>query len=120
MGPEFILNVLLSLGRFSTERKLLLNDTLRGCFLNAKFIGEEDYPESLQNNSNQVMNNFVNNQLVFFPNGQIMIDVFIIQAGYPLDSVIINNSITISNMPVVQLPALLLEHDEVFEEFKNN
>ena len=30
MGPKFILNTLLSLGIFSTERKLLLNDTLRG------------------------------------------------------------------------------------------
>ena len=62
MGIEFILNALLSLGIFSTERKLLLNDTLRGCFINTKFIGEEDDPESLHNYSDQVMNN----QLVFF------------------------------------------------------
>ena len=66
MGPEFILITLLSLGRFSTERIILLNDTLRGCFCNAKFIGEEDDPESLQNYSSQVMNIFVNNQLVSF------------------------------------------------------
>ena len=50
------LNTLLSLGRFSTERKTILNDTLRGCFRNVKLIGGEDYPESLQNYSNQVMN----------------------------------------------------------------
>ena len=53
---------------------------------------------------------------MFFPNGQHMIDDFIIQAGDLLDSVIINNEITISEMPVVQLSALLLEHDEVFEQ----
>ena len=47
--PEFILNTLLSLDRFSTDRKLLLNETLRGCFRNAKLIGEEDDPESIQN-----------------------------------------------------------------------
>ena len=45
MGPAFILNALLSLGRFSTEREILLNDTLRGCFHNSKLIGEEDDPE---------------------------------------------------------------------------
>ena len=56
MGPEFIFITLLSLGRFSTERELLLNDTLRGCFRNTKLIGKEDDPESLQNYSNQVMN----------------------------------------------------------------
>ena len=47
MGTEFILNKLLSLRRFSTERKLLLNGTLRGCFCNSKLIGEEDDPEYL-------------------------------------------------------------------------
>ena len=82
MGPGFILNTLFFLGRFSTERKLFLNDTLRGCFSNAKLIREEYDPESLQNYSNQVMNIFVNNQLVYFPNGQHMIEVFIIQSGY--------------------------------------
>ena len=66
MGPYFILNKLLPLVRFSTERKILLNDALRGCFHNSKLIGEEDDPKSLQNYSNQVMNIFINNQLVFF------------------------------------------------------
>ena len=51
MGSEFILNALISLERFSTEWELLLNDTLRGCFRNAKLIGEEDDPESLQSHS---------------------------------------------------------------------
>ena len=49
MGKEFILNPLLSLGIFSTERELLLYDTIRGCFPNSKLIGEEDDTESLQN-----------------------------------------------------------------------
>ena len=108
-----ILNTSLSLRRFSTDHKLLLNDTLRGCFSNAKLIGAEDVPESLQNYSNQVMNIFVNDQLAFFPDGQLMIDAFIIQYGGTLDIVIINNIITISEMPVVQLLALLIEHDAV-------
>ena len=103
MGPEFILNTLLSLGIFSTESEFLLNDTLRGCFCNANLIGEEDDPESLQNYSNQVVNIFFNNQLVFFPNGQRIIDAYIAQAGDLLDSVIIYNKITTSGMPQVQL-----------------
>ena len=118
MGTKFTLKTLLSLGRFSTEGELVLYDTLRGCFCNYKLIGEEDDPESLQNYSNQVMNIFVNNQLMFFPNIQRMIDNFIIQAGDSLDSVIINDKITISDMPAVQLSVLLLEHDEVFEQLK--
>ena len=64
------------------------------------------------------MNIFVNSQLVSFPNGQCTIDPFIIQDGYLLDSVIINNKITISEIPEVQLSALFLQHDEVFEQLK--
>ena len=60
------------------------------------------------------MNIIVKNQLVLFPNGQRMIDAFIIQAGDILDSVIINIEITISDMPVVERLALLLEYDKVF------
>ena len=47
-----------------------------------------------------------------------MIDSFIIQAGYPLYSVIINNKITIYDILAVQFLATLIEHDEVFEKFK--
>ena len=78
------------MGIFSTEREFFLTDTLRGSFLNVKLIGEKDDPEYLQNYSNQVMNIFVNNQLMFVPNGQRMIDTFIIQAVDLLDGVIIN------------------------------
>ena len=66
------------------------------------------------------MNIFVNNQLVVFPNSQRMIDAFIIQYLYLLDRVIINRKITISEMPAPQLSALLLEHDEVFEQLEKN
>ena len=66
MDPEFILNTLLSLVRFSKERKLILNETLRGCFCNAKLIGEEDDPGYLLNYSNQVRNILSIISLCFF------------------------------------------------------
>ena len=75
---EFILNILSSLGRFSKERDLLFNETVRCWFCNAKLIWEEYDTESLKNSSDQVMNIFVNNQLVLFRKGQRTIDSFII------------------------------------------
>ena len=60
------------------------------------------------------MNTFVNNQLVFSPNGRCTIEAFIIQYGDILDRIIINNEITISEMTVVHLLDLLLEHDDFF------
>ena len=83
-------------------------------------IGEEDDTESLQSYSNQVMKHFFNNQLAFFTNGQRIIGALIIQYGDMLDSVIISNDITIFDMPLVQLSALLLKHDEVFKQLKKN
>ena len=49
-----------------------------------------------------------------------MIDAFIIKYGDILDSVIINKDTNIYDMPAVQILAPLLEHDEVFEQLKNN
>ena len=64
------------------------------------------------------MNILINNQLVFFPNGQGMIDDFIIQSVDLLDSSIINNEITIYKMPEIQLLDIILEHDEFFSNLK--
>ena len=64
------------------------------------------------------MSILVNNQLVFFPNGQRIIEAFIIQAEDLLNSVIINNENNISDILVVQPSALLIEHDEFFEQLK--
>ena len=47
-----------------------------------------------------------------------MIDASIIQDRDLLDSVIMNNKITISEMPAIQLSALILENNEVFEQLK--
>ena len=117
MAPEFILSTLLSLGRFSTERELLLHDKLSKCFRHAKLIGMEEDEESLKQYSNQVMYKYISTQLLFFPNGQRIIDALIIQSGDLFDSVIIKNEIPVNDMPVVQLSALLLEHDELFDRF---
>ena len=65
IGPYFILNASLSLGRFSTTRKMLLNDTLRGWFLDEELICEEDDPEYLQNYSNEVISIVDNKHIVY-------------------------------------------------------
>ena len=49
---------------------------------------------------------------------QCMINAFIIQAVYLLDSTINNNETTISEMPAVLPSVLLLGHDEFCVQFK--
>ena len=55
---------------------------------------------------------------MFFSNVQRMIDAFIVQFRDLLDRLIINNKITISQMPAVQLSDLLIEHDDFFSNVK--
>ena len=49
-----------------------------------------------------------------------MIEDFTIQTRNLLDRLIVDNEVTISEIPEVQISDLLLEHDELFEQFKNN
>ena len=82
---------------------------MRDCFCHAKLIGDEYDPGSLEVHSNQVMYKYIETQVVYFPNGQRFITALIIQSGDVFDSIIIKNEIPITEMPAVQLSALLLE-----------
>eukprot|EP00957_Ditylum_brightwellii_P043031 3260176-Ditylum_brightwellii.AAC.1 len=115
MGPEFILSTLISIGRFSAEQELLLHNKL---FCHAKLVGNEDDADSLGMYSNKVMYKYASTQLVYFLNGQRMIDALIIKAGGLFDSVIIHDEILITEMPAVQLSALHLINDELFDRFQ--
>ena len=91
-----------------------MRDNLR----EAKLIGPEDDEESLSQYSNNLFNRFVKEQLQFYPNGQRIIDSWLIQAGDLFDSVIIDNEIPVSEMPPIQLSTILLEKVEGFEKWK--
>ena len=120
MAPEFILHILLSMGRYKTERELLLQNNLKDCFAESKLVGTENDINHLEQYSNIMMNKFFKCQLVWYPNGQRIIDGWIIQSGDIFDSVIIKNEIPMLDMPAVQLSALLLEKDNVFEQFQDD
>lgn len=117
-GPLFILHILLSMGRFTTERELLLCPSLKECLRKAKLIGMLDTEEDLEEYSNALMNKFVRKQLRYFPNGRRTIDGWIIESGNLFDGVIMHDEIPMTQMPPVQLSALLLEQDQLFERFK--
>ena len=48
MGVQFLLHILLSMGRFSTEIDLMKHSSLRKSFMYAKLIGLNDDKESLE------------------------------------------------------------------------
>ena len=68
MGHQFILHILLSLGRFETELNLILHSNLQDSLQHAKLIGRKNDEASFQLYSNQLLEKFIKEQLIFFPN----------------------------------------------------
>lgn len=102
-GYRFLLHVLLSLGRFNTERELLLHADIRECFRHAQLIGESNDPDDLQRYSNELLKRFILEQMVYYSNSRRVIADWMVLAGEVFDSVILRNEMMITDMPSVQL-----------------
>ena len=96
----------------------MLHPYLQYSFKAAKCFGTETDREHLTTYSNKIANKFFNNQLMYYPNGQWIIDSWVIHSGDLFDTIIIDNDISMNEMHTVKLSALLLEGDDVFEIFK--
>ena len=103
MGTQFLLHILFSLGRFSTELDLILQDSLRSSLFYTKLIGINNDQESLQHHSNSIFTKFDEEQLISFPNSRLLIDNWIICTGELFNDVIKENIIPIIEMLAVQL-----------------
>ena len=101
MGHQFILHILLSLGRFETEADLTLHRTLRDSLRYAKLIGDRNDESSLRQYSNQLLKKFIEDQLIYFPNSYRTLDTYITYAAHLFDDIIIKNEIPITDLPPV-------------------
>ena len=102
MGTQFILHILLSVGRYSTEIDLLKHSTLRESFRYAKLIGSREDDDSLEIYSSEVFLLFIVEQLIYYPNSRFLIDSWIITSAQLFNDTILYNMIPITDMPPVQ------------------
>ena len=116
-GVQFILHIMLSLGKFDTEIDLTLHQTLRDSLRYAKLIGPSNEPEDLRQYSNDLMLRYFKEQIVTFPNTKYILQSWIVQAAELFDSVIIDNELTTADLPAVQQSALYNEINERNETF---
>ena len=110
-GTQFILHILLSLGRYVTEIDLLRQVSLKELFRYAKLIGQNNDEDSLQLYSNDVFVRFIEEKLIYFPNSRSLIDDWITTAGELFYDVIIRNTIPITEIPSVK-PTTLTRYIE--------
>ena len=116
-GTQFILHILLSLGRYVTEIDLLHQVSLKESFRYAKLIGQNNDEDSLQLYSNNVFVRFIEEQLIYFPNSRSLIDDWITTAGELFDDVIIRNTIPITEIPSVQRTTLASSIEDKCKEY---
>lgn len=118
MGSEFLHHVLLSLGRFDTELDLVMHPSIKECMKYARLIGISDDPDVLEEYSKKLLKLFIQKQLCYYPNGQGVIDSWIIHCAELFDSVIIRGDIPVSDMPSVLISALFADHEEEIVKYK--
>ena len=119
MGAQFLLHILLSMGRFSTEIDLMQQSSLRKSFMYAKLIGLNDDEESLEKYADDVFVKFVEEQLIYYPNSRSMIDTWIITSAQLFNEAIKYDIIPITDMPPVQQTTLMRMRDEKCETYLN-
>jgi hypothetical protein len=116
IGIQFIHHLLLSMGRFETEIDLILHPTVRETLRYAKLIGPSNELDDLQHYSNQLLYQWIDQQLQYFPNSRRVVAEWIVIAGELLDGIIIRDELPISDMPPVQLSTLFGSNDEDIKE----
>ena len=119
MGTRFILHVLLSLGYFETELDLILKPSIRESLRYAKLIGDSNELEDLVKYSNELQKLFIEEQLVYFPNGSNVISSWIVILGELFDAVIVRDEIPINDMPpVLQTKLEIIENERILNEIE--
>ena len=111
-GINFILHILLSMGRFKTEIEMTVHQSLKECLRQAKLIGPLDDEASLKQYSNDLLQRYIKEQLKYFSNNRRVIMHWIEVAGEVFDSVILKDEIPMTEMPPVQLTSILAIREE--------
>lgn len=116
-GINFILHILLSMGRFTTEIEMTVHQSLRECLRQAKLIGPLTDTDSLQQYSNTLLRRYISEQLKYFSNSRRLIMHWIDVAAAVFDSVILHDEIPVTEMPPVQLTSILAIRELAEEKF---
>eukprot|EP00957_Ditylum_brightwellii_P038123 2883172-Ditylum_brightwellii.AAC.1 len=118
MAVPFLLHILLSMGDFHTELDLVLHTFIRESLWYAKLIGPSDDEADLQRYSNRLLHQFIEEQMMYFPNSLCVVCDWIVIAGDLFDNMIVHNSTPITDLPPVQQSMLFSKTEEEIEAYR--
>ena len=105
---QFLTHIILSLGMYDTEIDALTNSTIRKCLQKSQLIGNEVDTESLHEYSNHLTRRYIEEQVVNFPIFLSAAETYIVMAKKIFDDAIINNGLTMNELPPFTMSALCM------------
>ena len=95
---NFLIHIILSLGKYDTEIDALTHQSIRKCLQHVALIGENEDEESLKEYSRKLTRRYIEEQLVYFPNSLSHAETFIAMAKRVFDDAIIQYQHPISDI----------------------
>ena len=121
---QFLIHIVLSLGKYDTEFDALTHRTSRDCFRSAGLIGNATDVVSLKQYSNQLCRKYIEEQVVYYPNSISRAETIVVMAKKVFDDAIIHNALSMNELPPFTMTTLRTvrteENDLFWRKMKNS
>ena len=117
---QFFIHVVLSLGKYTTEMEVLRNRSPRECFKKARLIGLTTDESSRKEDSSQLLRNYIESQVVYYPNSMVKTDKFIVAAERLFHDIILLDEFSVNEHPFTMTELLNANEVEQIQFWKEN
>jgi predicted GIY-YIG superfamily endonuclease len=103
---QFLIHVILSLGRYRTELEALTHASFRDCLREVGLIGRDTDEDSLKRYSEELTYKYIAQQVQFYPNSLDKTASYIVMAKTVFDDAILRDELSISELPPFTMASL--------------
>jgi hypothetical protein len=102
-ADHFLIHLMLTLGRYETEKDILLKSSLRECFRSAGLIGDGNGEEDLRRDCGKILFRYIMEQLVFSPFTLSKAEYYILIGNQVILDAILLDGISMNEIPPVTM-----------------
>lgn len=110
-ADHFLVHLLLTLGRYDTEKDILLKSSLRECFRSARLVRDGNEEEELRQDSGKILYRYIMEQLVFSPYTLSKAEYYILIGNQVILDAILLDGISMNEMPPVTMVGVIEKED---------
>lgn len=104
---QFIIHLLLTLGKFDTEKDILLKPSMRECFKAARLVGSDDSEDAIRHDASKILYRYIMEQLVYSPYSLSKAEYYILIANQVILDAVLLDGISMNDMPPVTMVHLV-------------